>query len=364
MADAIVAGHLCLDIIPDLFAHAEGKFDSAFQPGRLVHVGPALISTGGAASNTGLALHRLGIDTRLIAKVGSDQLGQVVRQIVASQGPHLVDGISTSTKTSTSYTVVVSPPGSDRRFLHHPGANDDFSADDIHDEDVRDARLFHFGYPSLMANMFADGGTQLTRMFSRVKSLELTTSLDVSFPDLDSAAGHADWYTILKNTLPYVDIFMPSLDEILFMLRRDLDVSLTMQLLADVSDELLAMGAKMVALKLGDRGLYLRVAPAGVLQKLGRACPTDLTKWANYENWLPCFQVEVVGTTGSGDATIAGFLAALLRDMSPAEAMNVALGVGACNVEAADALGGIRSWDETLCRINSGWARCSDYIAS
>jgi sugar/nucleoside kinase (ribokinase family) len=200
-------------------------------------------------------------------------------------------------------------------------------------------------------------------MFRRVKSLGLTTSLDVAFPDLDSPAGHADWYTILKNTLPYVDIFMPSLDEILFMLRRSLDVSLSMQLLAEVSVELLEMGAKMAALKLSDRGLYLRVAPANVLQRLGRACPTDLTRWVNYENWLPCFQVDEVGTTGSGDATIAGFLAALLRDMSPAEAMNVSLGVGACNVEAADALGGIRSWDDTLRRINAGWARCSENLA-
>ena len=363
MSDAIVAGHLSLDIIPDLFVHAAGKFDSAFQPGRLVHVGPATISTGGAASNTGLALHRLGIDTHIIAKVGSDQFGQVVRQIIASHAPHLADGISTSTKTSTSYTVIVSPPGSDRRFLHHPGANDDFSADDVRNEDVRDARLFHFGYPPLMARMFEDGGKQLIEMFRRVKSLGLTTSLDVAFPDLDSAAGHADWYTILKNTLPYVDIFMPSLDEILFMLRRNSDAPLSMKLLAGVSDELLAMGTKMVALKLSDRGLYLRVAPVDLLQSFGHARPTDLTRWANYENWLPCFQVDVVGTTGSGDATIAGFLAALLRDMSPAEAMNVALGVGACNVEAADALGGIRSWDETLRRINAGWVRCSENIA-
>jgi len=65
----------------------------------------------------------------------------------------------------------------------------------------------------------------------------------------------------------------------------------------------------------------------------------------------------VIGTTGAGDATIAGFLAALLRDLPPDEAMNAALAVGACNVEAADALSGIRSWCETLQRINAGWAR-------
>ena len=101
----------------------------------------------------------------------------------------------------------------------------------------------------------------------------------------------------------------------------------------------------------------MRAASVDVLQNLGRARPSDLTAWANYENWQPCFQVNVVGTTGSGDATIAGFLAALLRDLPPEKAMNAALAVGACNVEAPDALSGIRPWDETMRRIDAGWAK-------
>jgi sugar/nucleoside kinase (ribokinase family) len=361
MTDAIVAGHLCLDIIPDLSSHAAGEFDSVFQPGRLVNVGAASISTGGAVSNTGLALHRLGIETRLLAKVGSDSLGQVIRQIVASYASHLADGISSSTKTSTSYTVVINPPGSDRCFLHHPGANDDFCADDVRDEDVRDARLFHFGYPPLMAGMFADGGSQLTDIFRRVKSLGLTTSLDMALPDPNSPAGRADWLSILKNTLPYVDIFVPSLDEILYMLERTAS-PLSLGLLTSVSDELLAMGAKMVILKLGEYGLYLHTAPASVLKSMGRAHPSS-PGWADYENCQPCFQVDVAGTTGAGDATIAGFLAALLRDLPPDKALNAALGVGACCVEAPDALSGIRPWDETLHRIESGWAKSSNRIS-
>lgn len=362
MTDAIVAGHLCLDIIPDLSAHAAGQFDAAFQPGRLVHVGPAATSTGGAVSNTGLALHRLGIETRLLARVGADQFGKAIQQIVSIHAPALADGITVSAETSTSYSIVISSPGSDRRFLHHPGANDDFCADDIRDEDLRDARLFHFGYPPLMARMFADDGAQLTEMFRRVKLLGLTTSLDMAFPDPNSAAGRANWRVILQNTLPHVDIFLPSLDEILFMLGHDVETPLSAQLLNEVSGELLAMGAKMVVLKLGARGLYLRVASADVLQNLGRARPSYLANWANYENWQPCFQVDVIGTTGAGDATIAGFLSALLRDMFPEKALNAALAVGACNVESADALSGIRSWGDTLRRINAGWAKLDSNI--
>jgi hypothetical protein len=45
--------------------------------------------------------------------------------------------------------------------------------------------------------------------------------------------------------------------------------------------------------------------------------------------------------------------------MGPEEALTAAVAVGGCNVEAADALGGIRSWEETWQRIERGWARRS-----
>lgn len=37
----------------------------------------------------------------------------------------------------------------------------------------------------------------------------------------------------------------------------------------------------------------------------------------------------------------------------------MAVAVGACNVEAADALSGLGSWDETLARVKQGWPRHS-----
>ncbi|WP_345318989.1 PfkB family carbohydrate kinase [Candidatus Villigracilis proximus] len=115
------------------------------------------------------------------------------------------------------------------------------------------------------------------------------------------------------------------------------------------------LGAKIIVIKLGERGLYLRVGSAEVLQGLGKVRPTYFTAWSNYEAWQPCYQVDVAGTTGSGDATIAGFLSAFLRDMSPAKTLQAALAVGACSVEAADALSGIKPWGETLNRIRAGW---------
>lgn len=368
--DAVVAGHLCLDVIPDLSGTSQDRFGQVFSPGRLSVVGPATFCTGGPVSNTGLALTKLGIQTQLMGKVGDDVLGQAVREIVSSYGPHLADGMVVDKSANTSYTIVLSPPGVDRFFLHHPGANDTFSAGDVRYDLLSEARLFHFGYPPIMKLMFENDGAHLVKIFRRARETGVTTSLDMALPDPSSAAGWADWVTILKATLPDVDVFLPSIEEILYMLRRATYDELyraangpnflpliTPQLLSDMSYELLEMGAKIVALKLGDCGLYLRTAGLSSIETLGRARPSDPAAWADKELWAPCFQVDVVGTAGSGDATIAGFLSALLRDMSPEAAVTAAVAVGACNVEAADTLSGVRPWDETMRRVASGWAR-------
>ena len=49
----------------------------------------------------------------------------------------------------------------------------------------------------------------------------------------------------------------------------------------------------------------------------------------------------------------------ILRGMSPEETLQAACAVGACNVEAVDALSSIRSWPETAKRIAAGWPRLS-----
>jgi sugar/nucleoside kinase (ribokinase family) len=203
--DAVVAGHICLDMIPDLSGTSQDGFEQRFRPGHLVEVGPAAIATGGAVSNTGLALHKLGIPTRLMGKVGDDLLGQAVRQVVAARGGDLVGGMVIDGTASTSYTIIINPPGVDRAFLHFP----------VRYDVVVEVRLFHFGYPPLMKRMFEDGGAQLVEIFRRVKALGITTSLDMTLPDPSSAAGRADWAAILRAVMPSVDIFLPSIEEIL-----------------------------------------------------------------------------------------------------------------------------------------------------
>jgi sugar/nucleoside kinase (ribokinase family) len=357
-----------LDLHPDLSGSEREPFEKIFVPGRLIEAGPITYSTGGAVSNTGLALDRLGITTKLVGKVGDDLFGQTLCQIITSYGENLTDGMIIDVSADTSYSIIINYPGMDRIFLHYPGANDSFEARDVPFGLLERARLFHFGYPPLMRSTFLNDGVQLELIFRQAHQMGVTTSLDMAFPDPTSEAGQADWHSILKSVLPHVDIFMPSVEEILFMIRRqtyeemcaanagpNILPLISPQLLSDIAQELIEMGARIVGLKLGNRGLYLRTGDALLMKLTGRACPSNPDDWASKELWAPCFKIAVAGTTGSGDATIAGFLAALLRGLSIEESLRLAVAVGACNVEAVDALSGIRSWETTRARVAAGW---------
>jgi len=365
----VVAGHICLDIIPT-FKRAARTLDELLVPGKLIDVGAAVISTGGAVANTGLALHRLGVDVRLAGKIGTDAFGEAVCAVLRQQGVDLADDLLRDPDVATSYTIVLNPPGIDRTFLHCPGANDEFGAADLTPAQLQGASLFHFGYPPLMKRLYSDRGEELTSLMRLAREAGLTTSLDMALPDPDSPAGRADWLTILRAALPYVDVFVPSLDEIVFMLdpARGQQVraaaaagvplgGLTPADVAAVTDELLAMGVAVVLLKLGEHGACLRTTPDAARLAAGGALLAQLQSWEDVSLHAPCFAAEVVGTTGAGDCTIAGFLAALTRGETPGDALRAAVATGSASVERADATSGVPHWSVLAERLRAGWPR-------
>lgn len=365
----IAAGHVCLDIIPT-FLRGAASLDALLQPGKLVDVGAAVLSTGGSVANTGLALRRLGMPVRLMGKVGSDAFGSAVLDIYRREDEALTQTMIVDPSVATSYTVVINPPGIDRVFLHCPGANDTFGADDVTPNLLEGMDLFHFGYPPLMKRFYTSDH-ELATLFKRVKVCGLTTSLDMALPDPESPAGLADWPVILEQALPFVDIFSPSLDEIIYMLDRKRGIQvradaaagkplggLTTDAVREIAGLLIEMGCAVVMLKLGNQGAYLRVtedterlAACGCFSGQARAV------WAGAEFFAPCFEAVVVGTTGAGDCTIAGLLAAIAKGLGPDECIRSAVAVGAASVEQPDATSGVPEWQTLKARISGGWER-------
>jgi len=355
--DAVVAGHLCFDLIPKMLS--AGDFAHTFVPGTLINVAEAAMSTGGPVSNTGIALHKLGIRTALMGKVGRDLFGRAILDLLKQYGADKTmtvvdDGV-------TSYTVVVAPPGIDRMFLHNPGVNDTFGHEDVNFDIVAKARLFHLGYPPLMKRMYSNGGRELIETFRRAREAGATTSLDMALPDIASEAGKIDWRAIVTEVLPHVDLYVPSVEETLLMLDKDRFLARKEEAgqndvldfispadIASLGQALLDCGARIVLLKCGHRGVYLRTAGSDRLADMGRARPAGGAEWSDRELWQPSYRVEhLASAAGSGDSAIAGFLAAFLKGERVLSCLRYACAVGAHNVEALDAVSGVRSWEET-----------------
>lgn len=364
---AVVAGHICLDMTPDLSRVPEGQFQSLLQPGKMIQTGHFALAGGGAVSNTGLALHRLGVPTQLIGKIGEDRYGDTLREIFRQEDPRLAEELVLDPSTPTGLTLILNPPGFDRTFLHFHGANDTFYASDLRRKVLEGADLFHFGYPSLMRSIYRGDGGELVSILQRARRAGMTTSLDVSFPDPSSPAGRVDWVEILANALPYTDIFLPSIEELTFLMDRkryqDISQSAPLSfvqqvpagLVRELGARVISHGVKAVMIKLGTRGAYLLTGNADAWKKGGRGLDAVTVDWHDQELWAPAFRVEVHGTTGAGDAAVGGFLAGILQGTDPATALMLAAGAGACTVETPARISGLPAWDVLLERIQQGW---------
>ncbi len=362
----VVAGHICFDVIPAFKKNDKVKMEEIFVPGKLLNMGSVKVSTGGPVSNTGIALSILGINTKLMGKIGNDYFGEGVLKLLKERNAY--DGMVAVDGEETSYTVVIVPPGFDRIFLHNPGANNTFGEEDINYNLVKQAKLFHFGYPPLMQRIFENDGEELVNIFRKVKKLGVTTSLDMSLPDASSESGKVNWERLLMRLLPYVDIYIPSVEETMFMIQRkdfdelnknakghDMLENLDMNKLQGLGEKLVSYGAKIAVLKCGVKGYYIRTQSKKTLEAMGRAKPADIHNWADRELQEESFHVpHIAAATGSGDSSIAGFLSAFLNGKSIEESIRIACAVGGQNVQVFDAISGIKTWEETLAMI-PGW---------
>ena len=366
---AIVAGHICIDITP-VFTDQTRKAEALgeiLKPGKLIQMAAPDVHTGGAVANTGLGMKRLGADVRLMGKVGNDAFGGMVRDILKTYdacGDLIVEEGAT-----TSYSVVIAAPGIDRVFLHCPGANDTFDGTEIPESALSDVALFHFGYPTLMKRMYEDNGRNLAAMLSGMKERGIATSLDMAAVDPDSEAGAADWEEILKRVLPYVDFFVPSFEELCFMLDRpgyemllaqaggsDITGFVKEDRIRVLARRCLELGAKSALIKCGAPGLFFMASKH--MDAVGSRLGLCVAEWNGFSRFEKSYQVDqVLSATGAGDTCIAAFLTSILEGAGPGMALENAAGAGALCCMSIDAVSGLPGLSEIRKKIEAGWKK-------
>ena len=340
-----VGGHICVD------QHESPRAQAV--PGGLQHKPHSIYSTGGCVANVGVALRKLGVPTLLVAKYADDYLGYILKQELEKAGLKSSGlFVSRDENDHTSHSVVMNFPGIDRSFYHDPGCNDSFRSSEIDYHRIgQSTSAFHFGYPPLMRMMYINDGEQVTEMFRTVREWGVHTSLDLVDVDPSTEAGQADWGSILRNVLPYVDLFTPSEGELRKLVPEFRSLGDDMLSLRQMAETLLTWKTKAVLIKLGANGMYFRSGPY-----FGLFDDHSSNQWMLRELWgLPFKEKHFKGSCGAGDSAIAGFLAAMYNNLWPTEALRFANAVGTCCVECPDASSGILTFDHTRQRIDNGW---------
>ncbi len=318
---AAVIGHICADLCPKLSG------DEQIIPGAIVEVGPMAIVPGGCVANTGRDLYSLGAPVQLVADIGDDELGSSLVHVLSESGLDC-KGIRRVCGAATSYSLVFEPPGRDRAFWHHVGANASFDGARVRPEK---ADLVHLGYPAILPAMYAVGGETLRSLLARIRQAGATTSLDLSTVATGSPAARVDWGELLTRTVPLVDVLSPSVDDVVSVLRIARPASLAET--RELGRRLLGLGAAVVLLTDGARGMNLITANADRLGHSGRCFAERAGEWADREFFLPASKSRHVVTTGAGDAATAGLLYGVLSAASAGKAASLAAELAAFKVD-------------------------------
>ncbi len=363
----IAAGHLSLDITPGFPDSGYKSISELLRPGKLLNMENVTVSVGGSVSNTGLALKLLGADVMLIAKIADDAFGSIVDSIYAKWGAQ--KDLIHAAGEQTSFTIILAPPGIDRIFLHDMGCNATFCCADLDFARIAKADHFHFGYPPLMRSMYQNGAEETLRLFRRVKELGLTTSLDMAAVEEGSDAAKEDWARIVRSLLPWVDFFVPSIEELGYMIDPERyhtwqrkagssDITSILSVEEDIrplANLLISWGAKCVLIKCGAAGMFLKTASAEVMRTIG----PQYESWGSLEHFEKSYVPErVLSATGAGDTSIAAFLeAAIDLEYPPLRCVQLAAAEGASCVTAYDSLSGLKPLDKLIARIDAGWPK-------
>jgi sugar/nucleoside kinase (ribokinase family) len=236
-------------------------------PGRTEPVEELDLVSGGCAANTAAVLAKLGVETRLVALVGRDALGDAA---LADQRKAGVDvaAVRRDAEWPTSTAIVLVDRAGQRSFYYRAGGCEKLAGRDVTDDVLKASRIVHVGGAMKMLNL------DLAELMGRARSFGCLTSLDTDW-DI-----YGNWMRKLEGALPQIDYLITNEEEAAMLAGKEDP--------REAAKTLLGFGPKAVAVKRGERGAMLATA-------------SGLADFAAY-------RVSVRDTTCAGDAFAAGFL--------------------------------------------------------
>jgi sugar/nucleoside kinase (ribokinase family) len=251
------------------------------------------ITAAGPAGGTALTLAKLGATVSSAGAIGTDALGDVLLELLGRAGVDTTLLVRREGVQTSASVLPIRPDGS-RPAFHVIGANATYNSADAPLDQIKAATHLHLGAPEFM------GGEEAAKILSFAREHGVVTSADILAPG-EQASQIRDW---IGPAFAHLDYLLPNDEQVL-------GLSGESELVAGCR-RLLDLGIGCVAATCGADGVVI-VDSDGV-------------------ELVPAFEIEVVDTTGCGDAFSAGFLRGLSLGRSRADA--AALGCAAAGLVA------------------------------
>jgi sugar/nucleoside kinase (ribokinase family) len=239
------------------------------------------LSPAGAAGGTAVTLAKLGASVVSAGAVGTDDAGAVLVGALERFGVDCSQLVRRS-EVQTSATILPIRPNGDRPALHVIGANGSYTIEDVPWEEISSAGFLHVGAPEFLG---PDNATEILR---RAREAGTVTTCDIL------ADGWPELLDMLAPALAHVDYLFPN------------------------EEQAMALTGEGDALDAA-RALLERAGVGCVVMTRGADGASIVTAGDDVVN-VPAFEVEVVDTTGCGDAFVAGFIRGLSLERAPREA--------------------------------------------
>ena len=233
---------------------------------------------GGAPANTALGLAKLDITVNFIGKIGNDSAGSFLQQILKQH--HVdIEGLVVSDTEPTTVAFVALTAKGERSFTFQKGAHATIQPDEV--SLPPDTAIFHFGS---LTQIDASAASTTEKLLFQAREVGALVSYD---PNVREALWKdlARARQIILETAKKVDMLKVNEEEALLLAQTET--------IEEAANALFTPNLQLLLITLAERGCYY--------------------KTAEFEGIIPALAVNVVDTTGAGDAFNAGVIAGIYR---------------------------------------------------
>ncbi len=282
--------------------------------GNLAYIEELRLTVAGTAGGTVVDCAKLGVSTLGVGAVGDDEKADFVISTLEKFGVDTA-GFERLKGIPTSSTILNIRPNGERPALHLRGACDHFLPPSKDKVDIFDCKVFHLGGTGLLKLLDGEVSVDLLR---QAKERGCITTWDL-------IGATEETIKIVEPLLPHIDYFMPSIEEASIM------CGLTKA--EDVAKFYLDGGVKNCVLTMGGEGSLFMNQKDKII--------------------TPAFDINVVDTTGCGDAFDAGMIVALIKDMDLESSLKFATTTSGLVATGLGSDAGIVDYEDTIKKMNS-----------